>query len=363
MSVVHFAPLPPTSFPSYSSLTLADSTSLDDALRLILPSLHRPLSTLPPLSVLLHSRLGGGPIDLTTLRRLTDHDWRALDGVPAMARVHLKRLARQSKRGTPLAYVTSPTSAAASPSSSPSSTTEPWLQELQAEWQLPAPLDLSLYAASLASLSSMGFARREALEALLVTENKGADVAVNFLFADQAARAKRREDAKAKLRAAAAAAVSSSSPRSPGPLASPTSGADRILLYREFLRGCIAEGRVGTVAWDVIRAEREKRKVSKAEHAQVLKDCGVSEDKWEGWRKTRTRTGGSGGGGGGGGGIDTVDLDCVVCLDERKDQVCRPCGHLCMCAGCAGAMLKAKGKKAKCPLCEHDIDEIMKIYI
>ena len=38
-------------------------------------------------------------------------------------------------------------------------------------------------------------------------------------------------------------------------------------------------------------------------------------------------------------------------------------GHLCMCAGCAGAMLKAKGKEVKCPLCEHDIDEIVKIYI
>ena len=241
------------------------------------------------------------------------------------------------------------------------------MQELQAEWHLPTPLDLSLYSASLSALSSMGFQRREALDALLVTENKGADVAVNFLFADQQARQKRKEDAKAKMhaQAQAAAAAAATSPRSPMLIASPTPGADRLPLYREFLRGCLAEGRVGAVAWDVIKAERDKRKVSKGEHAQALRDCGVSEDKWEGWRKTRTKTGSTAGGGGGGGGGagDSVDLDCVVCLDERKDQVCRPCGHLCMCAGCAQAMIRAKGKKAKCPLCEHDIDEVMKIYI
>ena len=191
-----------------------------------------------------------------------------------------------------------------------------------------------------------------------MTDNKGEDVAVNYLFADVSRRQKLREDAK--KRASAATVVSATQPRSASTsIPSPTlAGVDRLLLYRELVRGVLLDERLTRKSYDGLKAEREKRKVSKAEEKQVLKELGISEDKWDKLRRQKSKpvegqaaTG------------EGVDLDCVVCLDEKKNHVCMPCGHVCMCGGCAESVVKSKGTDGACPMCHKKVDDCIRVFL
>jgi hypothetical protein len=42
---------------------------------------------------------------------------------------------------------------------------------------------------------------------------------------------------------------------------------------------------------------------------------------------------------------------CVMCLDARKDHIILPCGHQCVCKGCAGQLTRTK--TPTCPLCRR----------
>ena len=46
---------------------------------------------------------------------------------------------------------------------------------------------------------------------------------------------------------------------------------------------------------------------------------------------------------------------CVVCLDQPADHVLLPCGHVCVCKGCA-ALVKI------CPMCRADVSERKRVY-
>jgi hypothetical protein len=51
----------------------------------------------------------------------------------------------------------------------------------------------------------------------------------------------------------------------------------------------------------------------------------------------------------------TVSNDCVVCLDEPKTRAFVPCGHQCVCDGCAT-------KLQQCPICKANATSTVKIY-
>ncbi|CAD7700849.1 unnamed protein product [Ostreobium quekettii] len=59
-------------------------------------------------------------------------------------------------------------------------------------------------------------------------------------------------------------------------------------------------------------------------------------------------------------GGDTLakDIECMVCLCARRSACIVPCGHICMCYGCA---MEVQNKKGVCPLCRGSIDVIMEI--
>ncbi len=44
--------------------------------------------------------------------------------------------------------------------------------------------------------------------------------------------------------------------------------------------------------------------------------------------------------------------ECLVCLDEEKNTVVMPCGHLCICSDCGKGLIKAKHT---CPVCRGHI--------
>ena len=51
--------------------------------------------------------------------------------------------------------------------------------------------------------------------------------------------------------------------------------------------------------------------------------------------------------------------ECVVCKESRKDYAFLPCGHMCVCEGCAASI---QGQDRKCPLCRGVSTSIMKIF-
>jgi len=55
---------------------------------------------------------------------------------------------------------------------------------------------------------------------------------------------------------------------------------------------------------------------------------------------------------------ETEDDYCVICLDAKKGYACVPCGHLCLCGGCA-----AGAKPTECPICRGPISTIVKIFL
>ena len=57
----------------------------------------------------------------------------------------------------------------------------------------------------------------------------------------------------------------------------------------------------------------------------------------------------------------TVDTrECVVCLDDEQSHACIPCGHLCLCSGCAENLHEA-GKAGRCPICQRMCSHIVAI--
>lgn len=49
---------------------------------------------------------------------------------------------------------------------------------------------------------------------------------------------------------------------------------------------------------------------------------------------------------------DSGQKECLVCLDNIKDTVIMPCGHLCICMECGPSLVKAKHT---CPICRSHI--------
>ena len=46
---------------------------------------------------------------------------------------------------------------------------------------------------------------------------------------------------------------------------------------------------------------------------------------------------------------------CTICYDARRDVVCLPCGHVCMCSSCVNKM--PGSQKKKCPVCRATVRE------
>ena len=53
--------------------------------------------------------------------------------------------------------------------------------------------------------------------------------------------------------------------------------------------------------------------------------------------------------------MSDLEDKCVVCLEHDPVMVLLPCGHLCLCEGCAPVI-------DRCPLCRRDVQEAKRIY-
>src|SRR5699024_1756620 len=55
------------------------------------------------------------------------------------------------------------------------------------------------------------------------------------------------------------------------------------------------------------------------------------------------------------------DSLCVVCYEKDAEAALYPCGHMCMCYGCAREQWRGVGQGC-CPMCRVKIRDVLKIY-
>jgi hypothetical protein len=57
---------------------------------------------------------------------------------------------------------------------------------------------------------------------------------------------------------------------------------------------------------------------------------------------------------------EDAETMCVVCFDAPKDHAIVPCGHQCVCAGCAEQLTKTR--TPSCPVCRGPIERTMRVF-
>jgi hypothetical protein len=364
--------------PSFGHLAFSDSATVEEALQYVLQARNK---TDGGDSLLGKIKELTGSVTVGDLRRLTDPDWNKMD-VPAMCRIYLKCVVRQSGRtGTPT-------------SSTPKSST--FMEELQNDFNYGQAFDLSLYTSSLQQLASMGFKQEEAMEALCITENKSVESALEVLFVGKEnVKKRKRVEAVAKLGRTANRRGSQSSPppsASPasnseatnsGPSSSSSSssssesmakelvnmrmqmdqekkirqkleldlktqqGAVGRTVYKEFLRGMITDPSTGNAEFDQLKLFARKKQISDSEHVKILGELNYSKQQFDDLKKS--------------GDSKADSKDCVVCLDKPKDHIILNCMHLCLCEECGPQY--ANKRNAKCPMCSKRVVEIRRVYL
>ena len=54
---------------------------------------------------------------------------------------------------------------------------------------------------------------------------------------------------------------------------------------------------------------------------------------------------------------DTDEQLCPICLDEKKEWMCEPCRHVCLCGTCKKKRISA------CPICREDVKAIVQVFL
>lgn len=330
--------------PNFSHLAFGDDSAVDEALYYVLNVRKRKD---PDHSIVRTIAEQYGCKTVGDLRKLTEHDWKTLN-IPALCRIYLKHIVRQSKRKE------------AGPKT--------FLDILQDDFNFGQPFDMSQYQTHVATLTAMGFSQDEAMEALVVTENKGIESALEILFQqDKSVRATRRAEAMGRLgRQAVKGKIAEGKDENVVDLTSIKKTLDtersrrqklelelhveregsRKFFYREYLRGLISQDSISVNALERLREYRKDYNLSEDDHAQVLSQLGYSVDKFDKLKNYEARDKGS---------------ECVVCLDKPKSHVVIKCMHLAFCEDCAEKAKKAKDRK--CPICSEKIVDISRIYL
>lgn len=292
-----------------------------------------------------------GCITVGDLRKMTDHEWKSLD-VPALCRIYLKYVVRQSARLKP-------------------GGSRSFLEVLQDDFNMGQPFDISQYDASITNLGAMGFSSDEALEALLITENKGIEKALELLFQpDKSIRAQKRQEAVLRI----GKKVDSDKPAEAEAETGAVSSAElsslrrqveaerqrrqkmeidqnakeaknRLASYMNYIKGLTAGEIITTSAFEQLQLYRKNENITDAEHEQTIRDLGWMMAQFDGMKKFDQK--------------DKRDTECVVCLDKPKDHVIMNCMHLCLCEDCAPDFAK---DDASCPLCSKKVRKVVRIF-
>jgi hypothetical protein len=337
MTTAHFAVEP-----NFSHFAFSDDAKVSEAIVHILAIRNRKDNMDELLKRVIEET---GARTIGELRQLSDHDWREIK-IPAICSVYLKYLVRQSARRA--------------------GKSRSFLEVLQDDFNYGQPFDMSLYQNNLNMLSSMGFQQEEALEALVITDNKGIEPALEILFQPD----KTFRDRK---RAEAVVAFSRRIPDVPDPQLSADPrlatvlrqlelerqqrnksdidmrterAAHRIQMYCSFIQAMIGSDHISADMWSQFQTFKKDKNISDLEHQQALKHLGISQEKLEGMKKFQEEGKSVG--------------ECVVCLDKKRSHLIMPCMHFSLCEDCASDFAQAN---KKCPVCSKPIQKVERVFM
>jgi hypothetical protein len=60
---------------------------------------------------------------------------------------------------------------------------------------------------------------------------------------------------------------------------------------------------------------------------------------------------------------DVEGAECVVCMSEARDTMVLPCRHMCLCSGCATAVMAQADASRKCPVCRAEMQSLLRLEI
>lgn len=121
--------------------------------------------------------------------------------------------------------------------------------------------------------------------------------------------------------------------------------------YKDVLQMSVADKTITADEDRLLAAVRTKLNISDTQHAELLKEAGLSTEEFQSMKKE-----------------DNYQRECVVCLDESATHIILDCFHLCLGEKCAKTMLaekeekEKKGEKEYCPKCRAEIRLIHKTY-
>jgi len=319
---------------------------------------------------------------------LSPEGWNSLD-LPLMLRIYLQAMADN---------------AAVSAIPTPKLTrlpTDPqpdlnYIDALECDFNMGLALNLDVYNEMIEQCCMFGFSREDAIEAIVVTSCVSVDRAVDFLLKSEPERISIRADAVSKQGRSVPYSQHYSQFNSESKSASAKNSAqsaalrgrvppaqedflrnqlvqlqDQITLeqmhrlqleksleqkikftelqaYREYVRGLLIDGVLDNAELAHLENYRRDRGISDQQHLSVLKDLNLTIEQFKAMMPDNAES-------------TSNEMECVVCMENRKDHVVMDCMHICVCEKCAEDVLNEANPK--CPLCSGQIKEIRKTYL
>jgi len=236
---------------------------------------------------------------------------------------------------------------------------------LQDDFNRGMPIDTTEYAEALNYLSAMGFVGNAALEAVIVTDNAGAEAALQYLLAEPSAQKSQRiqtqldrgmalmdlqqgfdlcrevQNARNRVRKAYLERAKHEE------LLESDGSRQKLCRYREFLRAVLANRTLNEKKLLSIEHHKKTESISDKEHEEALKELGFTLTKFEEMKSNST-------------GSTTEIRDCNSCWDAKKCHVALECMHVTLCEGCAD--IENSKKPLKCPMCSIGVREFLRVF-
>eukprot|EP01083_Nonionella_stella_P082120 226648_1 len=344
--------------PDFSKESLPDDAPIETALERIM-AVRKQSDPGSQILNSIKSRIGSAQV--AALREWDEPQWRALK-VPLMCKIYLRHLVRQSISLT-------------------------HIQQLEVDFNSGKAMDWKPYQSHIEQLANMGFSNAQAVEALVVTQNRGVDLACNFLFLSDTEQKVEREKARlatdkcvspdrhhsqissraSRSRSAASKSLSRNSDLSFRDLRSELRKLEKHLeaekrkqlkmlsekdkwaidVYKGFLRGLTANRVLSDPEVRQMHVYRKKRKISDEVHKKALRELGLTEKSIEQMKEAMF--------------AKMILPECSICMDATANHLIlgENCSHMCLCADCSTDHFKEKG--SKCPLCQVEIQRIVKV--
>ena len=122
----------------------------------------------------------------------------------------------------------------------------------------------------------------------------------------------------------------------------------RLTLYKEYLRGIIAEEQINSAEITHMDRYKSQRKITDDDHKKIIGELNYNEKTFDALKTFED--------------VVKNEDECVVCYEPPKDHMIIPCNHVCLCQECAEENFATKDGSQQCPLCSKDIEDVKQVY-